>query len=178
MEAKYCRRCGEKFEDIPEITDFKIVPTCRIGDMLKLSWNVTNAETVTLNENDVTGKKDVSVRVRGDEDLTLVARKGKNKIEKTITIHPQKLQIHKEPKPNPTPSVSVLKRKKWTVLFGLLALATLLVVLIDETMIPSYFNIGYSGWQDMKPIIIVLCCVILVFGIGSIIYSKIKNISK
>ena len=178
LHAKYCRRCGKRFDEEPEIADFRLNAVCRVGDVVDFSWNVVNADKVTLNGMVVTGKTHIPVTIKGDEDFKLVARKGKIKIEKTITVHPQKWKIQSDPKPTPVTSVSVVKRKKWTVLFGFLTLAALLVVLLNDNMIPSYFNIGYSGWQNMKPVIIVLCCVILAFCIGSMFYTRNKNIPK
>lgn len=178
LHAKYCKRCGKKFDEEPEIEDFRLNAVCRVGDVVDFSWNVVNADKVILNGMVVTGKTHIPVTIKGDEDFKLVAQKGKIKIEKTITVHPQKLKIQPESKPTPVTSISVVKRKKWAILLGFLALATLLVVLFNENMIPSYFNIGYSGWQNMKTIIIVLCWVILVLCIGSMVYVKNKNVPK
>ena len=176
--AKYCRSCGIRFDNEPEIVDFRLNAVCRVGDVVDFSWNVVNSDKVTLNGMVVTGKTHIPVTIKGDEDFKLVARKGKKKIEKTITIHPQKMKIQPEPKPTPVTSFSVVKRKKWTVLLGFFALSALLVVLLNDNMIPSYFNIGYSGWQNMRPVIIVLCCVIIAFCIGSMVYSKNRNTPK
>ena len=173
LHAKYCRHCGKRFDDWPEIADFRLNAVCRVGDVVDFSWDVAYTDIVTLNGIVVTGKAHVPVTIKGDEDFILAARKGKNKTERTITVHPQKGS-----RPSPASSVSVLKRKKWTVLIGLLAMATLLVVLLNNNMIPSYFNISYSGWQNIKPIIILLCGAILAFSIGSIIFSKTNNIPK
>lgn len=178
LYAKYCRRCGKKFDEEPEIADFRLNAIYRVGDVVDFSWNVVNADKVTLNGMVVTGKTRVPVTIKGDEDFKLVARKGKIKIEKTITVHPQKLKIQPEPKPTPVTSVSVVKRKKWTLLLGLFALTSLLIVLLNDNMIPSYLNIGYSGWQNMKLIITTLCWTILMFCIGSTIYSIIRYVKK
>lgn len=178
LHAKYCRRCGKRFDEEPEIADFRLNAVCRVGDVVDFSWNVVNADKVTLNGMVVTGTTHVPVTIKGDEDFKLVARKGKKKIEKTITVHPQKLKIQPEPKQTPVTFISVVKRKKWTVLLGFLTLAALLIVLLNDNMIQSYFSISYSGWQNMKPVIIVLCCVILVFCIGSMVYTRNKNIPK
>ena len=173
--AKYCRGCGKKFDEGPEILNFQLNAVCRVGDVIDLSWDISNADKVTLNGRDVTDITSLSVTITGDEIFNLVATKDNHIVEKTINVHPQKPSY---PKPYLPSFVSALKCKKWTALIGLLALAILIIVLFDENIIPSYFNIGYSGWQNAKPIIIILCCVILTLSIGSIIHSKIKNIQK
>ena len=167
LSAKFCRHCGNKFDDEPEISDFRLNGVCKIGDVVDLSWDITNADKVTLNGVVVTGKTHCSVTIKGDDDFKLIAQKGKNKSERTITVHPQK-----EPKSAPVSSVSVLKRKKWTVAIGILALAMLLLVHFHENDIPYYFNIGYSKWQDMKPIIKITCWIVILFSTVSIIYSE------
>ena len=87
LHAKYCRRCGKRFDEEPEIADFRLNAVCRVGDVVDFSWNVVNADKVTLNGMVVTGKTHIPVTIKGDEDFKLVARKGKIKIEKTITVH-------------------------------------------------------------------------------------------
>lgn len=175
LHAKYCRVCGKKFDEEPEIVDFRLNAICRVGDVVDFSWNVVNADKVTLNGMVVTGKTHVPVTIKGDEDFKLTAHKGKNKIEKTITVHPRKLQIKEGHTTPPVSSVSILQRKKWTVTIGLLALAILLTVYFYENIIPSCFNIGYSGWQDMKPIIKTSCWIVILFTTISIIYTKIRT---
>ena len=98
LQAKYCRHCGNKFDEKPVIADFK-----------------------------------------------------------------------------PTPSDSVLKRKKWTLAIGILALAMLLVVHFYDNDILYYFKFGYSKWQNMKHVIKSTCYIAILFSIVSIIYAKIKN---
>ena len=175
LHAKYCRCCGKKFDEVPEIADFRLNAVCRVGDIVDFSWNVANADKVTLTGMVITGKTHVPVTIKGEEDYKLVARRGKIKIEKTITVHPQKWKIQPEPKPTPVTSISVVKQIKWTLFLGLFSLTSLLIVLLNDNMIPSYFNISYSGWQNMKPIIVLLCCVILAFCIGSMVYTKNKK---
>ena len=175
LHAKYCRCCGKKFDEVPEIADFRLNAVCRVGDVVDFSWNVANVDKVTLNGMVVTGKTHVPVTIKGDEDFKLAAHKGNIKIEKTITVHPRKLQIKEGPKPTPVPSVSILQRKKWTVMIGFLALAILLTVYFYENVIPSSFNISYSGWQDMNPIIQTTCWIVILFSIISIIYIKIRT---
>lgn len=160
---------------MPEIEEFRLNAVCRVGDVVDFSWDVKNADVVTLNGMVVTGKTHIPVTIKGDEDFKLAAHKGNNKIEKTITIHPRKLQIQEGPKPTPVPSVSILQRKKWTVMIGLLALAILLIFYFYENIIPSSFNISYSGWQNMNPIIQATCWIVFLFSIISIIYTKIRT---
>ena len=178
LHAKYCRCCGKKFDEVPEIADFRLNAVCRVGDVVDFSWNVANVDKVTLNGMVVTGKTHVPVTIKGDEDFKLAAHKGNIKIEKTITVHPRKLQIKEGSKPTPVPSVSILQRKKWTVMIGFLALAILLTVYFYENIIPSCFNISYSGWQDLKPIIKTTCWIVFLFSMVSTIYAKIRKIRK
>ena len=178
LQAKYCRYCGNKFDEVPEIEEFRLNAVCRVGDVVDFSWEVKNADVVTLNGIVVTGKTHIPVTIKGDEVFKLVAQKGGDKIEKAITVHPRKLQIKEGPKPAPVPSVSILQRKKWTVMIGLLASAILFTVYFYENIIPSCFNISYSGWQDLKPIIKTTCWIVFLFSMVSTIYAKIRKIRK
>lgn len=178
FSANYCRCCGEKFDELPEIAEFRLNAVCRVGDVVDFSWIVANVDKVTLNGMVVTGKTHVPVTIKGDEDFKLTAHKGKNKIEKTITVHPRKLQIKEGHTPPPVSSVSILQRKKWTVMIGLLASAILFTVYFYENIIPSCFNISYSGWQDLKPIIKTTCWIVFLFSMVSTIYAKIRKIRK
>ena len=50
QQANYCRRCGAKFENSPEIEFFNYVSVPHVGDSIELTWSIKNADTAFLND--------------------------------------------------------------------------------------------------------------------------------
>lgn len=49
QRANYCRACGSKFDNSPEIESFNYVSIPHIGDSVELTWSIKNADTAFLN---------------------------------------------------------------------------------------------------------------------------------
>lgn len=174
LDANYCRICGSKFNDKPEVSEFRLNAVYRIGDVVDLSWNVSNVDKIMLNGIDVTDRTRKTVKIEGDKVYKLVAIKGENKIEKIIDVHPKK-----EGQPPQTlthvPSVSLFKRKKWSFIVGLLAITVLFTIHYCQASVSYYLHLGYSEWQEIKLVINLLCWILLLCSMVSIVYSKLSN---
>ena len=72
-KAKFCRNCGETIDEIPEIHDFSLISSCHIGDIIKLSWKVSNADIVSINDQDVSSLRFLELEVNEPTKFRLCA---------------------------------------------------------------------------------------------------------
>lgn len=49
QQANYCKYCGAKFDNSPEIDTFYYVSIPHVGDSIELSWSIKNADIAILN---------------------------------------------------------------------------------------------------------------------------------
>ena len=173
LHAKYCRTCGNKFDEEPEITDFHMNSLCRIGDEVEFSWGVSNAGKVTLNGRNVTGQARVRVTVKGDEDYILVATKGKSIVSKTIQVRTLKENSKSTPQ-NKSSLVDLLRRNKFSFFIIWLAIVILISLRFFDTAFQYYLNISYSKWLNITTIAYIAGYGLLLIGVSIIIFSIIK----
>lgn len=162
-EARFCRICGSKFADVPEIIGFCIEPVYRIGDTVYVSWNIENADTIQLNGLDVTGKNQTTITITDKTELMLVARKGTIEKSCSININPIKSIA------NPTIDrrEDVCKSKNYgkshlthytltTIIF-----AFLLFWFANNTKFVHHnIHVSYNSWKWIEPLlwsILILC---------------------
>ena len=102
LAANYCRKCGSRFPENTEsgnikacsITRFEIVG-CNRGKCL-VRWSVVNAKRVFLNDNEVTGKTEITICVNKVDHLTLRAENEISFDTKQMTLFQETHTIYKE----------------------------------------------------------------------------------
>lgn len=102
LAANYCRKCGSRFPENTvsgnikacSITKFEIVG-CNRGKCL-VKWSVVNAKRVFLNDTEVTGKTEITIRVNKVDHLTLRAENEISFDSKQITLFQETHTIYKE----------------------------------------------------------------------------------
>lgn len=102
LAANYCRKCGSRFPENTvsgnikacSITIFEIVG-CNRGKCL-VRWSVVNAKRVFLNDTEVTGKTEITIRVNKVDHLTLRAENEISFDTKQITLFQETHTIYKE----------------------------------------------------------------------------------
>ena len=177
LHAKYCRRCGNSFDDTPEIVDFHVESSKEINSLL-LKWEIRNADKVMLNGHDVTKLTQKPWQINRDMSFELEACNGTNKTSKVIFVHYSEFSNGPIKKPKSSFG-DVFHRNIFSML--LLAFSTVILVLINfyGGLIRSNLHFGYSAWQNISKVANIGCWLVLsmsaVWLIGSVIKSFNKN---
>lgn len=88
QRANYCRACGSKFDNSPEIESFNYVSIPHIGDSVELTWSIKNADTAFLNGQTMPLSHRYKVVVDKEMFLELVATRSGKRESKKIHIVP------------------------------------------------------------------------------------------
>lgn len=160
-EAKFCRNCGSKFADIPEIVEFSIEPVCHIGDTIYITWNVENADTVMLNGIDVTSKKQSTITITDKIGLKLIARKGSIETSRVIRVNPKTSHPSLDTKLNDEECKHENTHTR-IFLYALIALlcAFLLFAYTNNTdVVHHYVHTSYNNWKWIEKLLLVVLIV-------------------
>lgn len=95
--ANFCRHCGYKFPEAskqgsvmqPIVKDLVVMTdSYTIGSFVDIMWDVENATHISLNGINVTNHDSYEYKVKGDEDLMLVASNDYMQAKKVIKLSP------------------------------------------------------------------------------------------
>lgn len=174
--AKYCRRCGNPFDDVPEIMDFHIESTKEINSLL-LKWKIRNADKVMLNGHDVTKLTQKPWQINRDMSFELEACNGAIKTSKVIFVHYS--EFSNRPIKKPKSSIGDVFHQNISSLL-LLAFSTVILVLINfyGGFIRSNLHFGYSAWQNISKVANIGCWLVLFMSAVWLILSIIKSFNK
>ena len=176
LPAKYCRRCGNPFDDVPEIVDFYVESSKEINSLL-LKWKIRSADKVLLNGQDVTKLTQKPWKIDRDMSFELEAYNGTNKTSKVIFVHYS--EFTNGPIKKSKLSIGyVFHRNIFSLL--LLAFSTVILVLINfyGGLIRSNLHFGYSAWQNISKVANMGCWLLLCMSAVWFIWSIIKSFNK
>ena len=176
LHAKYCRRCGNSFDDVPEIVDFYVESSKEINSLL-LKWEIRNADKVMLNGHDVTKLTQKPCKINRDMSFELEACNGTTKTSKVIFVHYS--EFTNGPIKKSKPSIGdVFYRNIFSLL--LLLFSTVFLVLINfyGGFIRYNLHLGYSVWQDISKVANMGCWLLLCMSAVWLILSIIKSFNK
>lgn len=100
IAANFCRHCAYKFPEAtkqgnilqPIIKDLVVMTdTYTIGSFVDIMWDVANATYISLNGVNVTNHDSYEYKVKGDENLVLVASNDYMQIQKSVKLSPMPL---------------------------------------------------------------------------------------
>lgn len=95
--ANFCRHCGYKFPEVtkqgkviqPIIKGVEVMTdSYTIGSFIDIMWDVENATHISLNGINVTNHDSYEYKVKGDEDLVLVASNDYMQAQKVVKLSP------------------------------------------------------------------------------------------
>lgn len=174
--AKFCRNCGETIDDVPEIHDFSFIPCCHVGDTIKLNWNVSNVDTVTINGYDVSDKPCIEFKVDEATSFRLCARKGTKNVYRTIIVNPLPKDIEI------SGTTDKIITRKFHILRNLLITIIFFVILhffiMNVQLVHHYIPVSYNDWKWISKAIEIglgLCCLISLFLLFNSIRLCIKK---
>lgn len=173
LHAKYCRRCGNPFDDVPEIVDFH-VESSKENNSLLLKWKIRNADKVLLNGHDVTILTQKPWLINRDTTFKLEACNGTNKTSKVIFVHYSEFSNRHQNK-RKSSLVNVIHRNFFSL--SLLAFSTVILVLINfyGGLIRYNLHFGYSAWQNISKVADIVCWSVLTLSAIGLIWSIIKS---
>lgn len=176
-DANFCRICGIRFNDKPEIAYFHHNADYKIGDIVDLTWKVANADIVTLNGRKVSDNETTRFVIDGNTTFRLEALKGKHRIEKVIMIHPQHNPLSSDKAPDKVMYSNIL-HNKIMILLALMALILLFTIYCFGESIQYHFNFSYRGWQNANSFIKIIGWTMTVLCIAYWSWRFYKNHKK
>lgn len=178
-EAKFCRNCGSKFDNVPEIVGFSIEPVCHIGDTVYVAWDVENADTVMLNGIDVTSKNHTTITITDKIGLKIIARKGSIETSRVIRVNPQISHPSSDIKLND----EECKHENTNKRFFLYALITLLCAFLlflytnNTDVVHHYVHTSYNNWKWIEKLllgVLIISCLIPTVLLIKTVWKKKK----
>lgn len=156
QEANYCRHCGEKFNNSPEIDSFYYVSIPHVGDSIELSWSIKNADTAILNGQTMPLTHRYKVVVDKEMTWELVATKLGKRDSRILHIVPI-LSSDKTSEPFTPPIVTTSDVKPYfvKVLFKVLAIdiipvISLLTIFFCSSWLRYTLNLSYNDWNVFR----------------------------
>lgn len=176
LPAKYCRRCGNPFDDVPEIVDFYVESSKEINSLL-LKWKIRNADKVLLNGHDVTKLTQKPWKIDRDMSFELEACKGTSKTSKVIFVHYS--EFSNGPIKKPKSSIGdVIHRNIFPLLLFAFSAVILLLLNFYGGFIRYNLHFGYSAWQNISKLANIGCWLVLSMSAVWLIWSVIKSFNK
>lgn len=180
-EALFCRKCGIKIVDSPEITGFYVEPVCRIGDKVRVTWNIENADSVMLNGIDVTNKNQSTIIVTNNIELKLTAKKGSIETSRIMRINPMPSRHLSNRDLNDKECKHEDKKNYWIFLYALITLLCtfLLFMYINNTdVVHHYVHTSYNNWKWIEKlllVVLIISCSIPTILLIKTAWKKSKN---
>ena len=151
--ANYCRTCGSKFDNSPEIESFNYVSIPHIGDSVELTWSIKNADTAFLNGQTMPLSHRYKVVVDKEMTLELVAAKSGKRETKRIHIVPIP-SSDKTTKPSTPPTVTTSNTLPYLVkvlikvlVVDILPVISLIIISCCSSWLRYTLNLSYNDWN-------------------------------
>lgn len=184
QQANYCRRCGAKFENSPEIESFNYVSIPHVGDSVELSWSIKNADTAFLNGQTMPLSHRYKVVVDKAMTLELVATKSGKIESRRIHIVPI-LSSDKTTKPSTPPLVATSDALPYLVkvllkvlVVDILPMISLLIISCCSSWLRYKLNLSYNDWNGFRVYANILLWIWVASGIiwGFLKFYRYKKI--
>ena len=153
QQANYCRRCGAKFANSPEIESFNYVSVPHVGDSVELTWSIKNADTAFLNGQTMPLSHRYKVVVDKEMTLELVAAKSGKRETKRIHIVPIP-SSDKTTKPSTPPTVTTSNTLPYLVkvlikvlVVDILPVISLIIISCCSSWLRYTLNLSYNDWN-------------------------------
>lgn len=179
--ACFCRICGSKFHDIPEIKSLSFSPNSKKGEKVTLHWDVADADLVLINngneEYPVNGDIE-ELLVEGPRTIVLTACKNQNKVSKSIELIPSEQS-------SDVAEGSVIKvyNKYYftkACLIGIMSYVILQLCQEYSSSLNRIFKLGYRNWNIVinitESVCYVLCFISIILFLSSLYkYLRTNN---
>ena len=153
QQANYCRRCGAKFANSPEIESFNYVSVPHVGDSVELTWSIKNADTAFLNGQTMPLSHRYKVVVDKEMFLELVAARSGKRESKRIHIVPIP-SSDKTTKPSTPPTVTTSNTLPYLVkvlikvlVVDILPVISLIIISCCSSWLRYTLNLSYNDWN-------------------------------
>lgn len=176
LHANYCRCCGEKFENVPQVETANFISNSSVGDTLELFWNVINADTVLLNGQAMPLVYRYKIDINDERNWELIVLKADKKVTNNIHILPNKdNNFMSHILKNTRKKSRDLKKACFTfILIDFFPLISLLILFFCSSWLRYIINLSYKDWNNFILYVNVLLFIWIAIGI---VYSCIKFIS-
>lgn len=168
QRANYCRACGSKFDNSPEIESFNYVSIPHIGDSVELTWSIKNADTAFLNGQTMPLSHRYKVVVDKEMTLELVAAKSGKRESKRIHIVPIP-SSDKTTIPSIVTSFGTLpclaKVLLTVLLIDIAPVISLLIISFCSSWLRYTLNLSYNEWKNFSLYTNILLWIWIVLGI-------------
>lgn len=184
QQANYCRRCGAKFANSPEIESFNYVSVPHVGDSVELTWSIKNADTAFLNGQTMPLSHRYKVVVDKEMTLELVATKSGERETKRIHIVPIP-SSDKTTKPSTPPTVTTSNTLPYLVkvlikvlVIDILPVISLIIISCCSSWLRYTLNLSYNDWNGFRVYANILLWIWVASGIvwGFLKFYRYKKI--
>ena len=184
QRANYCRACGSKFDNSPEIESFNYVSIPHIGDSVELTWSIKNADTAFLNGQTMPLSHRYKVVVDKEMTWELVATKLGERGVRRIHIVPVS-SSDKTTKPSTPPLVTtsdalpnLVKILLKVLAIDIFPVISLLIISCCSSWLRYTLNLSYNDWNGFRMYVNILLWIWVASGIiwGFLKFYRYKKI--
>lgn len=184
QQANYCRRCGAKLDNSPEIEFFNFVSVPHAGDSIELSWSIKNADTAFLNGQTMPLSHRYKVVVDKEMTLELVATRSGERESKRIHIVPIP-SSDKTTKPYTPPLVTTSDALPYLVkvllevlVVDIFPVISLIIISCCSSWLRYTLNLSYNDWNGFRVYANILLWIWVTSGIvwGFLKFYRYKKI--
>lgn len=184
QRANYCRACGSKFDNSPEIESFNYVSIPHIGDSVELTWSIKNADTAFLNGQTMPLSHRYKAVVDKEMFLELVATRSGKRESKKIHIVPIP-SSDKTTKPSTPPLVTtsdalpnLVKILLKVLAIDIFPVISLLIISCCSSWLRYTLNLSYNDWNGFRMYVNILLWIWVASGIiwGFLKFYRYKKI--
>ena len=177
VDANFCRHCGAKFENSPEMETFNYVSIPHVGDSVELSWSIKNSDTAFLNGQTVPWSRRYKVVVDKAMTLELVATKSGKSVSKRIHIVPIPA-LDKNIIPSTPSTVTTSDALPYLVkvllkflVIDIIPVISLIIIFCCSSWLRYTLNLSYNDWNDFRVYANIL---LWIWGVSGIIWGFIS----
>ena len=174
-EAIFCRHCGAKLDNSPEIEFFNYVTVPHVGDSVELTWSIKNADNAFLNGQTKPLSHRYKVVVDKEMTLELVATRSGKRESKRIHIVPIP-SSDKTTKPYTPPYlVKVLLE---VLVIDIFPVISLIIISCCSSWLRYTLNLSYNDWNGFRVYANILLLIWVASGIvwGFLKFYRYKKI--
>ena len=184
QRANYCRACGSKFDNSPEIESFNYVSIPHIGDSVELTWSIKNADTAFLNGQTMPLSHRYKVVVDKEIFLELVATRSGKRESKRIHIVPIP-SSDKTTKPYTPPLVTTSDALPYLVkvllevlVVDIFPVISLIIISCCSSWLRYTLNLSYNDWNGFRVYANIILWIWVALGIilGFLKFYRYKKI--
>lgn len=183
-EAIFCRHCGAKLDNSPEIESFNYVSIPHVGDSIELTWSIKNADTAFLNGQTMPLSHRYKVVVDEEMTLELVATRSGKRESKRIHIVPipssdKTTKLSTPPLVTTSDALPYLVKVLLEVLvIDIFPVISLIIISCCSSWLRYTLNLSYNDWNGFRVYANILLCIWVASGIvwGFLRFHRYKKI--